>query len=389
MLRILKLLLAVPLVLIMVVIVVINARLGYKPGLHKELSGLKNAIAQNADIEMQSIYPEGYVFLNSLYALSWSSFIQEHKEYANEGLVEIQRSLNKINSPTGRQPFSENLELKYGTFYNGWSSYVLASKLKVHAPDIRTSEDTLAFKQQCDMIAAAVQRSIYPPTYDGSSWPADATICVASLAAHDQLFTPKYTGLIRSWVTNVQSSLDTLGMIPHSAQSNGSVNEAARGSSMALMLIFLHNIDQTFARQQFDLFKQHFLDHKLGLTGIREYPKGISGTGDIDSGPVILGFGGAATIVGMQTLSLFGEHDAATRIRNGVEALGFTNQTDDSKQYFFGVLPIADAFIAWSHAGMQEYEQKVWFVEFRIYSILFFTIISVLFWRLVWKEIKT
>jgi hypothetical protein len=66
---------------------------------------------------------------------------------------------------------------------------------------------------------------------------------------------------------------------------------------MALMLIFLKTFDEQFARDQFVLFKENFVDSEFGLVGVREYPKGTSGDSDIDSGPVIMNFGAAATIV--------------------------------------------------------------------------------------------
>jgi hypothetical protein len=149
------------------------------------------------------------------------------------------------------------------------------------------------------------------------------------------------------------------------------------------MLIFLRDIDRSFAEDQFTRFKKNFVDDRFGLTGIREYPMGESGAGDIDSGPVVLGFGGAATLVGMQTLSLFGDHAMSLRIRNAVEALAFPLQREHEKEYLFGALPIADAFIAWSHSGMPVQEQHVSFARFHVYSIIVFVLLSIFFWILV------
>ena len=132
-------------------------------------------------------------------------------------------------------------------------------------------------------------------------------VSVASLSLHDKLFEPKYAQTIRDWLEKVKNQYDVNGMIPHSVRpSDGRPIEKARGSSQALMLIFLRDIDQQLASDQFKLFKEKFIDTKFGLTGIREYPKGEFGMGDVDSGPVVFGFGGAATIVGMQTLFLYG-----------------------------------------------------------------------------------
>jgi len=150
-----------------------------------------------------------------------------------------------------------------------------------------------------------------------------------------------------------------------------------------LMLIFLREIDEQLARDQFELFEKHFVDTKFGLTGIREYPKGVIGEGDVDSGPVILGFGGAATIVGMQTLSRYGAHESSIRIRNAVETLVFAYSDNDDKKYFFGLLPIADAFIAWSHSNVKNADADVSFLNFRVYSVIAFVLLASFFWILV------
>jgi hypothetical protein len=399
--RIFAFVLALPLLLVMVVIVMINISLNYEPELTvskgdtidcsilKELTGLKGALDNRADAEMQNIYPEGYVFLNSVYALAWLAFLdnEQHAQYLDAGLSEIEKAWLKINSSTGKAPFNEDLSLPYGAFYNGWSTYVLGSKLMLENNDQRREDEVAQFRQQCEWIAAAIQKQTFPPSYYGGTWPTDVVLCVASLALYDKVFETRYKDVIAEWVSQVRTHLDENGMIPHSISSGkGKVKENARGSSMSLMLIFLHEINPQFAQEQFVIFKENFIHSKLGLTGVREYPKGQFGTGDVDSGPVILGFGGAATIVGMQTLSLFGEHTTSLKIRNTVEAMAFPMIGENDKVYFFGLLPIADAFICWSHGSMISSNNEISFLQFRLYSGLIFILLATFFWILIRKK---
>lgn len=393
-----KLMITVPLMLLMTLLVVMNVNINnisetrisggdtVDHELVKELRGLKEALDQHADTDMQDIFPEGHVFLNAIYALAWSSFLENraNNRFVSEGRAEMHKAWLKINSSTGRAPFNEALSLPYGSFYNGWSSYVLGSKLRIEKADRRDKDEVAQFKQQCAAIAKAIQQRTYPVSYDGSAWPADVMVCVASLSLYDRLFKPQYKEVIDRWVTEVRKHVDADGMLPHSVlPADGRVREPARGSSLALMLIFLREIDAPLAQEQFALFEEKFIDSWFGLTGVREYPKGVSGIGDIDSGPVIFGFGGAATIVGIHTLSLYGELDLSASIRGTVEALAFPWKTADTKKYFFGVIPMADAFIAWSHNGMKTRGAEVSFVRFRIYSVLAFTLLSVFLWMLV------
>jgi hypothetical protein len=125
----------------------------------------------------------------------------------------------------------------------------------------------------------------------------------------------------------------------------------------------------------------------FGLTGVREYPKGNYGNGDIDSGPVIFGFGGAATIVGMQTLSIFEEKTSSMSIRNAVESFAFPIEYNERKTYLFGQLPIADAFIAWSHSNLNvKNESAPSFIKFHLYSGIVFILLSIFLWIIVRPE---
>ena len=166
-------------------IVVINARIYYHPEIRiagqdtvntdvlKELRGLKSALDSNADLEMQKIYPEGYLFINALYGLAWCNYIREHpeSEFLNEGLAEIQKTWNKINAPLGGAPFDQDLALPYGAFYTGWSTYLLGKKLTVERDEQRDKNELIIFRQRCKLIAAALKDTVYPASYHGGVWP--------------------------------------------------------------------------------------------------------------------------------------------------------------------------------------------------------------------------
>ena len=197
--RILKVMIALPLVVVMLLVVLVNVKLTYRPALTidggdtinldllKELRGLKYSLNHNGDVEMQKLYPEGYVFLNALYALAWCNFLEgrETESFFPEGKEEVQKAWLKINSSTGRARFNKELPFPYGAFYNGWGTYVLGSKLSLETPTARNPAEVEYFKSQCDNISNAIQEKVYPMSYAGSSWPADVVMCVASLSLHD------------------------------------------------------------------------------------------------------------------------------------------------------------------------------------------------------------
>ncbi|SKC72893.1 hypothetical protein [Ohtaekwangia koreensis] len=388
----------------------LNAALYYKPEIKTEeqdtinydlllqLRYLKGAIASGEAEAMQKLYPEGYIFMHALTALAWHDFARQcdpSLALYEEAHTEISKSCSAITDDLAKSTFDPYLQLPYGAFYTGWSNFLLGKKLGLESMSKRNIEEVNLFKQQCESIAHALDSSVSPylESYYKAAWPADMLMCIASLGLHDQLYTPRYTATIETWLKKVKTNLDVNGLIPHAADAvTGKPNEDARGSSQSLMLVFLYEIDPDFARQQFELYKRCFLGSCLGLPGIREYCNGTAGSGDIDSGPVIFGMGAAATLVGMRTMATYHDHSNANALECGIEAFGIPIKNDHEKKYIFGTLPIADAFIAWAHAGLPRktnVENDVsWRNYFHIYSILIVTV-AMLLLIIVWSYKKS
>ncbi|HTE29084.1 MAG TPA: hypothetical protein VK666_01830, partial [Chryseolinea sp.] len=76
-----------------------------------------------------------------------------------------------------------------------------------------------------------------------------------------------------------------------------------------------------------------------------------------------------------------GEDTTALSIRNTIEVAGLPIKYNGEKEYLFGRLPIADAFIAWGHTApkmAEPYDLPA--MVFHGYSIGLFAVLSVLFW---------
>jgi len=355
-----------------------------------QLNFLKGEMQNNAALDMQNIYPEGFVFLNALYGLSWINAVEDlpkNSRLYKEGLQEATWAYNQINSGDGKRVFEQNLPLEYGAFYSGWSNYLLGSLLAMDGENIETEKYQQQFKKKCDQIAEAISKSETPylETYGGLAWPADVVIAVASLNLHDKAFDEKYSEEISNWIQKVKLNVDPeTGLVPQAADyKSGKSIEGARGSSQSLMLLFFHEMDAEFAEQQYQVYENLFLTRRFGLPAVREYPKGTVGYGDIDSGPVILGIGGAASIVGQRTFGVFGNYKAYVGLRNTIEGFGLGLTFSKKKQYLFGILPMADAFIAWSNSFEKEpfKAHMSWRIVFPLISIFLLAAMVFLYYR--------
>ncbi|MCF8276668.1 MAG: hypothetical protein K9J17_08040 [Flavobacteriales bacterium] len=316
---------------------------------------LKKAIDQGADTDMQRYFPEGFVFLNVLYGLTWCE-LAEHLDHGmpefHEAQDEVIKTYKKLSWATTEAVFPEGMQPERGVFYAGWKNYLLARMIKggLDGADPQFKEQ---FESNTNAIVAAYEdkKCQFLDSYPGMTWPADNVIAVASVAIYDEVEDQRHADFLKGWKRGLLQHLDENGLIPHQTQSGTDrIVEGARGSSQSLMLIFLKEYAADISSEHFKIYRSLFLTSRIGLPGILEYPKGIEGHGDVDSGPVLFGVGGSASIVGIRTLATYNDFFVSNGIRNSVEAFGVPYSVFGKKKYLFGKMPMADAFIAWANA---------------------------------------
>lgn len=364
-------------------------------GVKEQLNYLNEILKEGAASEMQKYYPEGFVFTNAIYGLACTEYTRYKNISKNEKEITIKRAewtLNEINSQKGLQQFLINKDLipEYGIFYRGWRNLLNASILRVKSK--LSNYEINNFKTECDIIFNYYNNSnnLYLPSYKWGVWPADNFTAIASLAIHDQIFEPKYQEFIKSWLRKVDLSIDLkTGLIPHSVKiKDNSKIESARGSSQALILRLLTEIDLKTAEKYYSIFKNNFKDEVFGFPGIREYEIGVNGDGDIDSGPLIFEIGLAATIVSIGTSRAVGDSELFDGLSKATELLGFPINFKNKKKYIFGLVPMSDAFICWSIAtyprGNNYIEGEIGH-QFLIVSTLLILLILFLLYKLKTK----
>jgi hypothetical protein len=126
-----------------------------------QLRFLKEALHdQNAALEQQSQYPEGFIFSNALYGLAWIDFAQlldKNSELFKEAQAESRWAWEQTQTEDGIRGFSTDLPLARGAFYKGWTNYLLGKHLLLNAQ----KQDTILldiFTSNCKSIWALVAR---------------------------------------------------------------------------------------------------------------------------------------------------------------------------------------------------------------------------------------
>jgi hypothetical protein len=182
------------------------------------------------------------------------------------------------------------------------------------------------------------------------AWPADNVVAMAAVAMNDRARGGAHRGTISGWLDLVRARLDAGGRVPHAWDPvRDRVHQGVRGSSSVLMGAFWPVIDSAFAADQFDRFRSAFLAERFGVPVVREHPRGEAGAGDVDSGPVILGAGSSATVVGTAACRANNDVFHAQELDATCEGFGLA-MGGARKRFLLGGLPMADLFLAWGRS---------------------------------------
>jgi hypothetical protein len=339
---------------------VLNWRL-YKPGRVEtaiaQLRFLEESLDEGGAERMQSIFPEGYVFTWALYGLASANVaraLSPSDPRRDEALRAAREAVAHVDSDRAKATFVSEMEPRYGAFYSSWSLYLRGAILRASGTADPAPFDRDRYERDCDSLASALSKSDSPflPSYPGAVWPVDTVVGVAALAIADLILGHRYQAIIARWVGQVRQRLDSeFGAISHAANLDGRAVGGPRGESLAMMSYVLVEVDPSFARQQYDVLRQSFVDYTWGVPGVREYPHGVDGHGDIDSGPIVLGFSGPATVVGAGAAIANGDEDLATALLAAAEVVGLPIEIAGRRRYAGGYLPVGDAFLAWARSA--------------------------------------
>lgn len=357
----------------------------------KQLNYLKKSLNDGIAYKLQKQYPEGFFFSHLMYGLTWCEFaydFPESSELKKKAIDEAIISLNKLESSYCKQNFNENLPLQYGAFYFSWTNY-LRAKILLLSQKFSTRDKLISeFKYNCDTLSKIILDSDSPffESYSNQYWPADILPGIASLSLHDIMFNPIYDSVITDWFSKVELKQKPGEIIfPHSVNNKGIAQQSAQGSSLGLILILLKEISEINSDGIYTLYNRAFRTSFLDLPMMQEYLGNNSSEGDVDSGPVICGYGSVATIIGAGVFKRYGELDLSTRLNQTIECIGYPCENSETKKYLLGEFPMADFFIAWVKS-LKTLEYKTintnanqnWRFTFQITSFILISILIVL-----------
>ena len=289
-----------------------------------------------AAADMQALFPEGEFFTHALTGLAAASM---------GDAATVSSALAAIDSPAVKDRFGDIDALDGGTFYRGWRLLLLTEQTRL------TGTAAAELRTEADAVLAALTASEVgvPASYPDGFWPCDAVVAMAALVrARVQSGAPLPGSELAAWLAKLDALRDPTGLLPHRIAAHGTVVDGPRGSSQAIIQTFWPDLDPLGAANQWQVFSDNFVVREAGLVGVREYPIGDHSAGDVDSGPLLFGVSASASAVTLAAARRNGDTALAADLDRQAEYLGIPLEWAGQRRFAFGLLPVGDAFVAWS-----------------------------------------
>ena len=328
------------------------AWVGYGPRdeaklVRQQVQFLNGSLAAGGAARMQGLFPEGSYFLRALTASAAAR--------TGTGLDDVRRLRDSLDAPDSVAVFGSGMVPEHGIFQAGWALMV-ANDLAAASRDPADLDDV---RRRATVIEQALRssRTGFLAGYPQQYWPCDTVVAAASLARAALLVDqPGWLDTVRRWraVTAVYVDPRT-GLLPHRVGADGRALEGPRGSSQSIIQAFWPTIAEALDgqpdRATWARFREAFVVREAGLVGVREFPRGVNGAADVDSGPLAFGVSGSASAVTLAAARAAGDQHLAADLSREADLLGLPLAGGGERRYGFGVLPVGDAFLAWARSA--------------------------------------
>lgn len=303
--------------------------------------------------------PEWGLFTLSFSTYALANLAVQQPDLRPEAALTIGRAIQVALTLPLRQPFKESAlaqdaerALPSSVLYLGHLNLMLGChrQLVPNSP-YRRLHDSLSAS-----LYARYQQEGNLASYPQQRWVPDNTVALASLALHSQLTGSHYAAAGRRWVTTAKAQLldPKTGLLASQVNPQGQPTEPPRGSMLGWSIWFIARFDSAFARQQYQRYQVAHSNNLGVLRLYREWPGDYrSGAGDVDSGPLFLGYGIPATAFAFADAVTLHDYRNAQRLRRVISLGSREIRAGDELRYGVRLIelevnPLSEALLLWA-----------------------------------------
>ena len=182
-------------------------------------------------------------------------------------------------------------------------------------------------------------------TYPGEHiYVPDVLVAIVALKLYSKHNNGKYASTVSKWLDNmkenhIRNSENLIASIIVE-DDEGGLHNFVKGSYTALSCYYLTFIDETFAQEQYNIFKSRFYK-KFPMAGFKEYAhKSPIVAFDIDAGPILFGLSPTGTAFGIGPASFFNDTKVRKKLLRTAERAGSTVTIKSKSHYLLANIAI-------------------------------------------------
>ena len=285
--------------------------------------------------------------------LGYAQTAQEHPELTAHHRTQIGRCLDALTAPEttafdreawGVDPLDDLGGPRPHAAYLGYAGLALAVARELDPQ----SPHAVLEQRVIDHLSAHLERSPLGllATYPGEVYPVDNLAILGALATHDRATGEDHSAVMDALSQRLRTAFrdPNTGLLYQAVHPRtGQPIDAPRGSGTALGAYFASFADLGLSRDLYAAIDEHLSRRAFGFGTTREYPVGAHGSGDIDSGPVLLGQGVSATGFTIALARIHGDRD--TFAANYTTAAFFGGPVGGTSTHYALGGPIGDALL--------------------------------------------
>jgi hypothetical protein len=238
------------------------------------------------------------------------------KEYAR-GAIEASAAL--VSDPNHAGWVKKHWGNEYLSHEDLFYRMLLISGLTSYQKLTGDNKYEMLLREQTESLANELDQSPYGllDDYPGQCYPVDILPAIAAIRRADAVLGTDHSQFVERAVRAFQGNTvdEVTGLPAYMADSHtGQGYGPARGVGIAFMLIWAPQLWQDTAQEWYASYDHHFWQREWATAGFREFSKELSYGNwflDVDAGPVMDGYGTAASAFGIGTARTYDRFDQA------------------------------------------------------------------------------
>ena len=286
--------------------------------------------------------------------IGFSQMAMEHPELREQQAALTRQCIDRLLTPEaratdremwGEDPIDGIEGNHHHVAYLGYLNFLLG----LH----RLASGETTYADLNDRITASLIRHLAASrtglleSYPGEVYPVDNCFAIGSIGLHQRVTGQDHHDVIARWTDQARRHCvdpDTHLLIQALNPEDAAPADEPRGSGTALGLLAVHYADPQLARDLYRGIKANLARTWLGFGAVREYSKTRPGHGDIDSGPIIFGYGLSATGFTIAGARRYGDQAFFARLFATAHLCGAPLDRDGRREYISGG-PLGNAIL--------------------------------------------